>query len=325
VIVTTRLGLAALAALLGATAGCNLILGTTPPLPLATGGLGAGGTGTGGPTPCGDADWTHWNPTASHTYDTTQGPDGKSYVTDALTGLAWQAPAPDSTSAVTWDAARAYCEGITWGGLQGYRLPTMVELASLTRYDLPPPSLDPVAFPGAAGGDFWTSTAAAAFAGEVFVVSHGEGRILSRKTSDTAVAWCVHDLKPAPDTGCVRYAFADAQQSVRDVETGLVWQRAQSSGMTSWADAKAACTALAIGGQAWRLPEISELVSLLDLTGSSPSGLDPQFFGGEPGDFYWTATVEAMAPHTNAWDVYTATDVTIPALNTQPYYVRCVR
>src|SRR5262249_40068144 len=48
VIVTTRLGLAAVAALLGATAGCNLILGTTPPLPLGTGGTGMGGTGAGG-------------------------------------------------------------------------------------------------------------------------------------------------------------------------------------------------------------------------------------------------------------------------------------
>ena len=62
VMVTTRLGLAAIAALLGA-AGCNQILGTTPPLPF----------GEGGPTPCGDAEWTHWHPTGTHVYDTTGG------------------------------------------------------------------------------------------------------------------------------------------------------------------------------------------------------------------------------------------------------------
>ena len=330
VMVMTRLGLAAVAALLGATAGCNLILGTTPPLPLGTagsgsGGSGAGGSGSGFPTPCGDAEWTHWSPTGSHTYDTIQGPDGDSYVTDALTGLAWQTPAPGSMSAVTWDAARGYCDGLTWGGLQVYRLPTLVELASLTRYDLPPVALDLAVFSSATGGDFWTSTAAAAFTGEVFVLSYGDGRIGTRMTIATAGAWCVHDLKPAPDTGCVRYALEDGGASVRDVETGLVWQRTQSSGMKSWADAKAACKSLGPVSDAWRLPEVSELITLLDVTGSSPSGLDPQFFGGEPGDYYWTATADAVGASTGAWNIDMSTGVASPGLSSQPFYVRCVR
>ncbi len=322
---TTRLGLAAVAALLGAATGCNLILGTTTPLPLEAG-LGTGGGPA--PAPCGDADWTHWDPTATHTYDTTQGPDGHSYVTDALTGLAWQTPAPGSESAVTWGDASAYCKGLTWGGLHGYRLPTMVELASLTRYDLPPPSLDPAAFPsGAAMGDFWTSTVATAFGGSnAFFISHGDGRIGTRETSATAGAWCVHDLKPAADTGCTRYAFADGEGSVRDVETKLVWQRVQSSGMKSWTDARAACKALPLGGEVWRLPEVSELVTLLDLAQAGASGLDPQFFGtGEPGAYYWTATADAIGPTTAAWNVDTGTGVTAPGLSSQQFYVRCVR
>lgn len=206
--VTTRLGLAAMAALLGATSGCNLILGTTPPLPLGTGG-GSGGGGSSS-APCGDADWTHWSPTASHTYETTQGPGGESYVSEALTGLDWQTPPSGSASAVTWTDASSYCEGLSWGGLQGYRLPTLVELVSLTHYDEAPPALDLTAFPGVMG-DFWTSTTATAFDGEAFVVTYGDGRVGTRMTSGTAVAWCVHDRKPAPDTGCVRYTFADAR------------------------------------------------------------------------------------------------------------------
>src|SRR4051794_2155037 len=100
--VTTRLGLATVAALLGAGAGCNQILGTTPPLPF----------GEGGPTPCGDAEWTHWHPTATHVYDTTDGESGEGYVTDGLTGLAWQTPTRSSESDVTWDHANAYCEAL---------------------------------------------------------------------------------------------------------------------------------------------------------------------------------------------------------------------
>ncbi len=332
VIATIRLGLPALAALLGATAGCNLILGTTPPLPLGTGGsgacgTGAGGTGTSWPTPCGDADWTHWSPTATHTYSTTVGPDGNSYVTDALTGLAWQTPAPSSMSAVTWDQANAYCNGLTWGGLQGYRLPTMVELASLTRYDLPPVSLDPNAFPGAVGGDFWTSTAATSFGpGTMFVLSYGDGRIGAKATIKTNGAWCVHDLKPAPDMGCTRYTFADGTDAVRDSETGLVWQRVQSSGMQTWADAGTACATLTIGGDKWRLPKVSELITVLDPAASTPSGLDPDYFStNEPGDYYWTATAQAIGAGSGAWNVDTSTGETAPGLNSQQFYVRCVR
>jgi hypothetical protein len=314
VIATTRLGLAAIASLLGAAAGCNLILGTTPPLPPETSDA----------TPCGDAEWTHWSPTGDHTYETHQGADGNSYVTDALTGLAWPVPAPGSASAVTWDAAGAYCEGLAWGDLQGYRLPTLVELESLTRYELQQPALD---LPGAAAdGDFWTSTSSAMFDGSKFMVSYGDGRIGTKMTIATAGAWCVHDLKPAPDTGCVRYVLTDSDQAVRDVETGLVWQRAQSNGMQSWADAGPACAALGIGSQPWRVPQVSELVTLFDVTATNPSGLDPQFFGtGEPGDYYWTATPQAIGGNSGAWNVDMSTGVTSPGLSSQPFSVRCVR
>jgi hypothetical protein len=326
VIVTTRLDFATLAALLGVTAGCNLILGTEPPLPIGTGGGGMGGGGTGGvgsgPAPCGDAEWTHWDPAATHTYDRRQGLDGKSIVVDALTGLAWQSP--PGTSAVTWEEASAFCAELSWGGLEGYRLPTVVELASLTRYDLPAPALDPTAFPDTTGGEFWTGTPASA--SSAFVISHGDGHIGSRTKGATAGVWCVRDLKPAADASCTRYAFADGEDSVRDVETGLVWQRAQSIGTKEWAAAKAACAALPLAGQTWRLPEVSELITLLDFTGNSPSGLDPQFFDpGEPAERYWSATADVNAPTTNAWRVNMESFATMRSLNTEEFRVRCVR
>src|SRR5262249_7259847 len=161
------------------------------------------------------------------------------------------------------------------------------ELASLTRYDLVAPSLDPEAFPGVAEGEFWTSTPAGLMGESAFVVSHGDGTITRnmKLPNATASTWCVHDLKPSPDVECARYSFADGEQSVRDAETGLVWQRVQQpNGMKTWADAKVICSALPIGGHPWRLPEVSELVSLLDVTGQTPPKLDAMFFGGEPTD-----------------------------------------
>ncbi|APR75341.1 Hypothetical protein A7982_00687 [Minicystis rosea] len=345
-IVTTRLHLAALALLLGATVGCNLILGTEPPLPLGTGGSAAstgtsggcsiGGAPTMGPPPCGDAEWTHWNPTAPHDYTTKQGCDGTTYVIDALTRLAWQTPAPPDKSAVTWADADAYCKGLTWGGFQGWRLPTLVELASLTLYEQASPSLDTTAFPDAKGGDFWTGTDSDYFSNSVYIVSQDDGHIDSRKAENmvTASVQCVRDLKPAADTSCVRYTLVDGDEAVQDQETGLIWQREQSIGTKMWKneqaqyEAKDACAALTLAGRTWRLPKVSELVTLLAITATNnPSGLDPQFFGNdqpEPGDYYWTAT--AQVGNTNhAWGVDMTTFVTVSVLNTNENYVRCVR
>jgi len=221
-----------------------------------------------------------------------------------------------------WDAANAYCQGLSWGGNQGYRLPTLAELTSLTRYDQPAPALDPDAFPGV-GGDFWTGTANLAFTDRKFVVSYGDGRTLAKVLTDTAGAWCVRDLKPAPDPGCVRYVFEDDAQSVRDVETGLVWQRTQDRGQPFWDDAGDACKAL---GPAWRLPQVAELLSLFDATGGLSSGLDAAFFpSSEPGTYYWTATPDAIGGTTAAWNVQMSSCRASPGLTMQSFYVRCVR
>lgn len=113
---------------------------------------------------------------------------------------------------------------------------------------------------------------------------------------------------------------------MRDAETGLVWQRVQSSGMIGWKAAKDACQALTLGGDTWRLPEVYELLTLLDVTTASPSGLDPSFFSaGEPGDYYWTATPDAVAPTQSAWLVDVSTGVASPGNNMQEFSVRCVR
>jgi hypothetical protein len=201
----------------------------------------------------------------------------------------------------------------------------VMELASLTRYDLPTPAMDPTLSPGPSAA-FWTSSPNHAEPGAVWVIAYGEGALAWKEEDGTSAVRCVHDRKPAPDLTCTRYMLVDGEDAVRDVETGLTWQRRQSLGVVSWSGAKSGCSALpADGGAPWRLPEVAELLTLLDVEGMDPSGLDPAFFAGEPGDFYWTATVEASAPDTDAWSVDTQTGATAPGLNTQGAYARCVR
>jgi hypothetical protein len=58
-----------------------------------------------------------------------------------------------------WVDANAYCSSLDWGGLKGWRVPNVQELASLVddRYN---PTIEPSAFLNSAisGGMFWSST-----------------------------------------------------------------------------------------------------------------------------------------------------------------------
>lgn len=338
-VLTQRIGLAAVAALL--LAGCNLILGTEPPRPLETGsttGSGGGGAGLGGAglgggeiggAPCGSTEQTQWVPTAPHAFSTVHPPSGEDIVKDGLTRLAWQAPAPAAGSPMTWQEASDLCNGLTWNGLGGFRLPTLVELASLTRYDLSPPAQDTTAFPGEQGGDFWTSTASTLVTDSAYVIAHGDGSISTRKKIGPSIGKagvrCVHDRRPPPDKGCARFSRIYNDEAVRDAVTGLEWERVRKIEAVEWGAAKTACEALSIGSKTWRLPQVEELLSLIDVEARTDSGLDETAFGtGEAGYHYWTATPDPESSM-SVWVVDMAAAVAAVGVNTQEFDARCVR
>ena len=79
-------------------------------------------------------------------------------VTDHITGLGWQ---PNTTiGSVDWKDALAYCEGLSYGGADDWRLPDVTELISIVdekREEAP--AINPVYFPGFDDeGGHWTST-----------------------------------------------------------------------------------------------------------------------------------------------------------------------
>jgi len=84
-------------------------------------------------------------------------------VTDSVTDLMWQ-QTPSSGGAsfptFTWANAAAYCTSISLGGYTDWRLPTLIELASLADYDVafPGPTINATAFPSTPGNTFWSAT-----------------------------------------------------------------------------------------------------------------------------------------------------------------------
>jgi hypothetical protein len=116
-------------------------------------------------------------------------------VTDPSTGLMWQ---QESAGPMSWEEALNYCEGLTLGGYNDWRLPNINELQSLVDYTIYGPAIDTTAFPDTMSSNYWSST------------THAYG---------TSSAWCV-----SFSSGLVFYydkSFSYYVRAVRGGQSGL--------------------------------------------------------------------------------------------------------
>ena len=91
-----------------------------------------------------------------------------------------------------------------------------------------------------------------------------------------------------------RYVVDATGVTVFDTYTKLTWQRTPppsdpKTGLLNWADAKAYCKGLVLVGTGWRLPEITELRSIVDYKQSVPA-IDPVAFPKAPAEYFWSNT-----------------------------------
>lgn len=89
--------------------------------------------------------------------------------------------------------------------------------------------------------------------------------------------------------------------TVTDTSAGLVWQQARGEKMT-WEKALSYCKNLSLGGRNnWRLPDVSELQSLVDYARHDPA-IDADFFPGTMSS-YWTSVINISRPNFT-WCIY---------------------
>jgi hypothetical protein len=81
--------------------------------------------------------------------------NGDGTVTDGNTGLMWQ---QGEAGYMNWEDAIICCEDLTLAGYDGWRLPNIKELESLTDASLYNPAIDTDYFPDAHAWSYWTST-----------------------------------------------------------------------------------------------------------------------------------------------------------------------
>lgn len=100
---------------------------------------------------------------------------GNQTVTDRATGLMWD---QRETSLMNWQAAMAYCEGLSHASYSDWRLPNRNELQSLIDYTkTTAPLVNVTAFPNTSSASYWTSTTTTQSISRAWNLSFANGRV----------------------------------------------------------------------------------------------------------------------------------------------------
>lgn len=117
--------------------------------------------------------------------------------------------------------------------------------------------------------------------------------------------------------------------TITDNVTGLIWQKQDVATSRTWADAITYCSGNTAGlpGTGWRLPNVMELATIADSSGTYPA-INATYFPKTHSfyheSYYWSSTTLA-GNASNAWYVYFGYGNVRNGSKTNSYYVRCVR
>lgn len=237
---------------------------------------------------------------------------GNGTITDNVTGLMWQKV---DSGEMTWDTARASAP-TDLGGFSDWRLPTAHEAFSLLTHNSNPALNSSFFVANASGtpGYFWTSDTYYGDTTKVWSTNTGGGigphpktQTLSAGGTSRFHARYVRGARPT--TG---HNYANNNDgTITDLDTGRMWAQAPSGAQT-WASALAFAENLTLAGYSdWRMPNVKEMQSLLDITratattaANAVAPVNRTLFPAAPATTYWTSTaLRSPQTPTQAWVV----------------------
>lgn len=248
--------------------------------------------------------------------------NGNGTITDNATGLIWQqcslvGDSSDYTNHInscnsdgnTFDYSDAvsFCNSLTLAGLS-WRLPTRLELDTLIHHGkntIGDPIIEESLFPNSKF-DYWTVSQNSLNTNESWYSSFDDGSTDVIDKTNSVYVRCTSG--PVRDYGANLVDNADG--TVTDRVTGLIWQKCGygqtwdsttntcigTASNLQWAtgspNALGYCNSLTLAGKSWRLPNINELKSLLDINKTTSPLINTSFFPGTSG-VYWSSTTVA--------------------------------
>jgi hypothetical protein len=231
-------------------------------------------------------------------------------VIDRATGLTWNRNASPATFPLSWAETFEYVNGLNRSGYHGiddWRLPRRRELFSLISHQQINPALpDGHPFSDVFSGYYWTSSACRRLSDQAWYIHLGGGRIYRGRKHGAYMLWPV--AGPQQNEGPQSNRFIVENTTVLDRLTDRMWLASfdEMERPLKWEKALATIDALntqKAGGCAdWRLPNIRELESLVDLNRHSPALPADQPFA-HIAEGYWSSTTSNYEKR-YAWVLY---------------------
>ena len=255
--------------------------------------------------------------------------NGNGTITDTITGLMWQ---KIDGGEMSYENAILYCDTLTLGGYNDWRLPNPHE--SMTILNLQGnPAIDATYFSsaGTTTADYWwTNTKQADDSLKVWCTNSGGG-IGNKPKSETISAGGTfkYHTRAVRDLFSLPYVSAhfnnNGNGTITDSLTNLMWQRIPYTDSLSWENALIYADTLTLGGYIdWRLPNIKELESINEHRLYKPS-LDTAFFKIINNKKYWTGTTLKSSTNSKAWYLNSQYGITSYDEKIRRNQVMCVR
>jgi hypothetical protein len=232
-------------------------------------------------------------------------------IKDRCTDLTWSRNASPAELPMTWAEAFDYVSSLndaSYSGIRQWRLPFRRELYSLISYQYFNPALpgkDP--FTDVFSGYYWTASPASRLMNQAWYIHLGGGRVYRGMKDGSYMVWPVAGSPVEEHLPTKRFNFTD--NILRDHYTKRMWLKQDNhlAFPVKWNEAFDIISEMkqqyAGGYSDWRLPNIRELESLVDLNRHSPA-LKPAPLIGKVAEGYWSSTTSVYEKR-YAWVLYT--------------------